>query len=103
MLNLSILNLDNREILLILLGQLAEPVSMIVGLLVKQLLRVLSLMLDSIQQLIQLILECLVLNLCEILLVLQPLSGFPNQVFVVEEVPCQLVVDSLSLVETASH
>ncbi len=103
MLNLSVLNLDNREILLILLGQLAEPVSMIVGLLVKQLLRVLSLMLDSIQQLIQLILECLVLNLSEILLVLQPLSGLPHQVLVVEEVPGQLVVDSLSLVETASH
>ena len=103
MLNLSVLNLDNRKILLILLGQLAESVSMIVGLLVKQLLRVLSLMLDSIQQLIQLILECLVLNLCEILLVLQPLSGLPNQVLVVEEVPGQLVVDSLSLVETASH
>ncbi len=103
MLNLSVLNLDNREILLILFRQLAEPVSMIVGLLVKQLLRVLGLMLDSIQQLIQLILECLVLNLCEILLVLQPLSGLPNQVLVVKEVPGQLVVDSLSLVETASH
>jgi hypothetical protein len=97
------LNLDNSKILFILFGKFAESVSMIIGLLVKQLLRVLGLMLDSIQQLIQLILECLVLNLCEILLVLQPLSGFPNQVFVVEEVPGQLVVDSLSLVETASH
>ena len=51
---------------------------MIVGLLVEQLLRVLSLMLYSIQQLVQLIFERLVFNLCEILLILQSLSGLAN-------------------------
>lgn len=101
MLNLSILNLDNSQILLILFGQFAEPVSMIVGLLVEQLLRVLGLMLDSVQQLVQLILECLILDLREILLVLQSLAGLPHEVLVVKKVASQFVVDSLSLIETA--
>ena len=101
MLNLSILNLDNSEILLILFGQFAEPVSMIVGLLVEQFLRVLGLMLDGVQQLVQLILEGLILDLREILLVLQSLASLPHEVLVVKKVASQLVVDSLSLIETA--
>ena len=74
---------------------------MIVGLLVEQLLRILGLMLHSIQQLVQLIFESLVFNLCEILLILQSLSGLADQVLVVEKVTSQFVVDGLSLIEAA--
>ena len=74
---------------------------MIVGLLVEQLLRILGLMLHSIQQLVQLIFESLVFNLCEILLILQSLSGLADQVLVVEKVTSQFLVDGLSLIEAA--
>ena len=74
---------------------------MIVGLLVEQLFRILGLMLHSIQQLVQLIFESLVFNLCEILLILQSLSGLADQVLVVEKVTSQFVVDGLSLIEAA--
>lgn len=74
---------------------------MIVGLLVEQLLRILGLMLHSIQQLVQLIFESLVFNLREILLILQSLSGLADQVLVVEKVTSQFVIDGLSLIEAA--
>jgi hypothetical protein len=76
---------------------------MIIGLLVKQLLRVLGLMFHSIQQFIQLVFESLIFNLREILLILQPLPRLPHEMLVVEEVTCELVVDGLSLVEAAPH
>ena len=74
---------------------------MIVGLLVEQLLRILGLMLHSIQQLVQLIFESLVFNLREILLILQSLSGLADQVLVVEKFTSQFVIDGLSLIEAA--
>lgn len=64
MLNLSILNFNDCKVLLIFFGKFAESLSIIASLLVEQLFGVLGLMFGSIQQLVKLILEGLVFNLC---------------------------------------
>ena len=87
MLNLSVLNFHDCKVLLIFFGKFAEPLSIIAGLLVEQLFRVLGLMFSGIQQLVKLIIERLVFDLRQIELILNPLPGLPNQVLVIEEVP----------------
>lgn len=100
-LHLAVLHLNNSQIFFVLFGHFAEPLGMIARLLVHQFLGVLGLMFCSVKEFIELVLERLVLNPRQILLILQPLPGLAHEVLVVEEITGQLVIDRLSLFETA--
>ena len=77
LLDLPVLDLDDGEVFLVFLGELAETLGIAAGLLREQLLRVLGFVLGRIQKLVQLVLEGLVLHLSQIALILNLLLGLP--------------------------